>query len=412
MSVLGATNYQECQYVDYQNNFKSSKTRFVQVAMFEKFIYNWSSNDVAFVFLTKGTEGSEKKNWLDNGHFKYGTDKVIPSFGLKKLLADMNPPCKIEPVQIKNGDNEGEIWENFRTIFNCLQPGDEVYFDVTHGFRSLPMLVLVLNNYAKFLKNITITSITYGNYEARNEANEAPIIDLISLSELQNWTSGANMFIQTGDTKTLSKLLSEYEVASLNNFVDEINECRGLAIYEGISALNLSKELDNIDIHYNSFKELIDRIKDKVAGFQRNDLLNGFRSVGFCIEHKLIQQGVTLLQEFIVSYILSDIEESNWLNQFERNIVSGCLSINKFEKFIPSGSNDTEKERSQNIAKKVFELTYKKKLSDKVYKGLSLGARNDLNHAGKRNDPKDTGYFKEKLINYHKDTLEILGIKL
>ena len=33
-----------------------------------------------------------------------------------------------------------------------MQDGDELYFDLTHGFRYLPMLVMVLINYSKFLK--------------------------------------------------------------------------------------------------------------------------------------------------------------------------------------------------------------------------------------------------------------------
>lgn len=412
MSVLGATNYQECQYVEYQTGFKSSKTRFIQVTMFEKFVREWTANDIAYILLTSGKKGSEMKNWFDNGHCKYGTEELIVSTGLHKLLANMNLPCRIEPVYIKNGDDENEIWENFRTIFDCLKPNDEVYFDITHGFRSLPMLVLVLNNYSKFLKDIKIASITYGNYEARNELNEAPIIDLTSLSELQDWTAAANMFITTGNTKSITELLKNEDIKSLNDFVDEINECRGLEIYNGKSAINLKNNLKKFNVHNNSFKELLDKIGEKVDHFEPNDIVNGFRAVDFCIQHQLIQQGVTILQEFIISFILKEINYENWLHDFERTIVSGCMSINNLRCFKPSEKSEEEKLKSLEIAQKVFSLPYKKKLSDRVFKGLAHGARNDLNHGGKRNDPKPTGYFGEKLTEYFNNTLEILSIKL
>ena len=412
MSVLGATNYQECQYADYQTGFKSSKTRFVQVAMFEKFVCGWTANDIAYIFLTSGEKGSERKNWFDDGHINRDTKKVIPLCGLQKLLKDLNPSCKIEPVFIKNGDIETEIWENFRTIFNCLQPNDEVYFDITHGFRSLPMLTLVLNNYSKFLKNIKVASITYGNYEARNEVNEAPIIDLIPLSQLQDWTAAANMFIKTGNPKSISELLKNEEINSLNSFVDEINECRGLDIYYGKSAIDLKNDLERVNIHNHSFKELLDKVGEKVNLFKPNDIINGFRAVDFCIQYQLIQQGVTLIQEFIVSFILKDINEENWLNDFERTIVSGCMSINNLSCFRPSEKSDEERKKSLEIAQKVFSLPYKKRLSDKVFKGLAHGARNDLNHGGKRHGPKQTGYFGEKIKEYFNNTIQILSIKL
>ncbi len=412
ISVLGATNYKECQYVDTQSNFKSSKTRFIQVAMFEKFVMNWSSNDIAFIFLTAGNKGSEKKSWLDDGHVKNDTGEVIPSIGLQKLLEKLKPPCEIKPVKIKNGDTEAEIWENFRIIFNCLQQGDEVYFDVTHGFRPLPMLVLVLNNYSKFLKNIKVASITYGNFDARNERNEAPIMNLTPLSELQDWTAAANMFISTGKTNSISTLLETENIGSLDTFVDEINECRGRDIYSGQSALNLKRDLKKINIKNHSFRELLEKIERKVESFALNDILNGFRAVEFCIQHQLVQQGVTLLQEYIISWVLKDICNENWLNEFERNIVSGCMQINSIKSFKPSGKSEEMRLKSIEIAQKVFSLPYKKKLSDNVFKGLSKGARNDLNHAGKRIDSKPTGYFEEKLKYYYKKTLEILSIEI
>ena len=61
---------------------------------------------------------------------------------------------------------------------------------ITHAFRYLPMLVLVLANYAKFLKNVTVKSLTYGNYEAR-EGTNAPIVNLLPIAALQDWTTAA-----------------------------------------------------------------------------------------------------------------------------------------------------------------------------------------------------------------------------
>lgn len=408
MSVLGATNYTECIYFD--DEFRSSPTRFIQIAMFEKKAISWTEKDVAYIFLTGGEKGSWARNWNDNGHKKFGSDETIPSMGLKSLCSQMNLPFPIVPVKIKNGDNESEIWKNFRIIFDNLQPDDEVFFDVTHGFRSIPMLVLVLNNYSKFLKNIRIKSITYGNYEARNEKNEAPIISLNFISELQDWTSAANMFIETGRTSKLSQLLKPEGIISLDNFAQEIFECRGISINKGESATDLKNELNALEKNH-SFKEITQKIAEKVEPFTTNNLLNGFKAVEFCIQHHLIQQGVTLLLEFIVSFVIKEIGYQNITDEVVRNAVSAALNRNKIDGYVaPLALNEEDKKKSNEVVAKVFDLPYKKKLTDCVFKSLSQGSRNDLNHAGMRNTPHPTGYFEERLIKYHQLTREILNL--
>ncbi len=409
MSVLGATNYQECLYVDHRTNFKSSKTRFVQVAMFEKVVRHWTSEDIAYIFLTSGEKGSEKKNWFDNGHFRYGTNEPIASTGLKRLLNEMNLNCKIEPVMIKNGDSESEIWENFRIIFNCLQPGDEVYFDVTHGFRSLPMLVLVLNNYSKFLKNIKVALITYGNYEARNEQNEAPIIDLTPLSALQDWTIAASTFIETGKTNKITSLAGNEEFVVLNKFVNQIYECRGNDIIKGESAVKARQLLESSAEKLNNFDELLKKLAETFKDYQIDDIVNGFRAVQFCIKHHLVQQGITLLQESTISLVLSFLGY-NYFETYLRDTVSGVLSINP-DKFEPKGITEDEKKVSFQLAKKISQQPFYKNLSE-IYSRLSMGSRNDINHAGMREKSRQVGEIEKSLAKYFGKTVKLFELKL
>ena len=413
MSVLGSTPYQECCYVDANELFKSSRTKYIQIAMLEKLKKDWNSSDIAYIFVTGGDKGSEKKNWIDDGHCKNGTNETIKSKGLNSLIEELHIELKVQPIKIKNADNESEIWDNFRIIYDCLQPDDEVYFDVTHGFRSLPMMVMVLNNYSKFLKGIKVKSISYGNYEARNELNEAPIIDLILLSNLQDWTSAANMFFQTGRTTEITQLINQEEFKALDEFVKEIAECRGVSIFSGLTAKRVMEELNSINIQDHVYKELLNKVNEKVSKFELDDLLNGFRAVEFCIQYNLIQQGITLLQEFIISFLLDKINFKDWKDELARNTVTGCLSINNIGCFKSSEKlNDDEKQKAFEIAQKIFLLQFRKKLSEKVFKKLSLGSRNDLNHAGKRRDPKPTGYFELRLAEYFELTKEILSLKL
>ena len=154
ISFLGETNYGEC---DYQKDGISygGKLRFIQEATLNclNATNEWTKDDIAYILLTKG---AEEKNWLDNGQTKYGSDEKIIQSGLQTCLQNMQLPFPVEPIKdIPEGNDEREIWIIFQKIFDHIQDNDKLYFDMTHGYRYLPMLFLVLSNYAKFLKKIT-----------------------------------------------------------------------------------------------------------------------------------------------------------------------------------------------------------------------------------------------------------------
>lgn len=403
MSMLGASTYGECRYASEKENFQSSKVRFVQIAMLEKNAIKWSENDYAYIFVTTGERGSLLRNWRD----RVEGDNQIE--GLESCIRKLNLKCQIKPVEIENGSTEKELWENLKIIYDCLKEGDQVYFEITHGFRLLPMLALVLTNYARFLKGITIKEITYGNYEAK-EGDVAPIINLLALAELQDWTNATNLYLKTGRANELAALIGTDAVPSLNKFFQEISECRGIEIIKGETALQLKKELEQYRFEHILFAELISKIKEAVAPFKNDDIKNFTHAIQFCINFRMVQQGITLLLEFIITYILYEIGY-NPIQKENRDSLAGCLSINKLQNFTPSDRySEEQKENALKIAQLVFALPYKIKLTDNVYKNLSHGSRNDLNHAGMREDPKEAGYFEERLKKYYQLTMEILNI--
>lgn len=412
LSVLGSTDYGICSYVSEKSGFKSKPVRFVQEAVLELIRGdNWGSGDIGFVFVTGGKKGSSVKNWFDNGHRDRETDEPLEREGLKSRIEKMNLPFEIIPVPIEDGNDEKEIWKVFWKIFDCLQERDNIYIDITHGFRFLPMLILVLSNYARFLKNANTCHISYGNFEGRNkETNESKIIDLMTLVKLQNWTNGANQFISSGTVQGFTSLLENTSLTeSMKEFTDSFLGSRGVDIWEGTSALRLSTELSNIEIKHfpEPFKPILDKIKQKVTPFENGNLIErGIAAVKYCEEHNLIQQGITLLAELVVTYTLLHINH-DWKDDFARVIASNCLNINDKQKYDAVRVKADIKQKYDNgkisieemessilkhdaIVDKIFSLDIKNKLGNKIYKKLSQGTRNDINHAGVRTKPKTT----------------------
>jgi CRISPR-associated Csx2 family protein len=185
ISFLGSSFYGKCCYAS--KDFTSSETRFVQQATLE-----WIKNnegcfpDVSRILVTKGETGSKESNWNKNISVRSNSQskKNEQYSGLEKVLEEMG--IKATAIDIPDGKDEFEIWGIFETILGQLKKGDELYLDLTHGYRYMPMLLLVLSDFAKKTKQTTVAHISYGNFEGRDkEKNIAQFVDLLPLKSIQ-----------------------------------------------------------------------------------------------------------------------------------------------------------------------------------------------------------------------------------
>jgi CRISPR-associated Csx2 family protein len=410
ISFLGTNNYTECIYSF--NSDKSPVVTFVQSALINIFCSDWTENDKIYIFTTE----EALENW-------------------KKLQSEWNVNTPFENVMIKSGKNETEIWEIFQSMFKVMLEYDELYVDITHSFRSLPLLASSLLQYAKFLRHISVKAIYYGAFETLGNPRDiqnripnpndrnAPIFDLTAFSEIQDWAAAANDFIRFGNSSRLNQLtkddinpvlrLSEGkdEVASnlkkLNDNIDKlslnIKTNRGRNLVEGT-------ELDNIVSILTSLKQdlitplnpILDELKNSIKSIfkGKGNRENLLVSVQWCIDKQLIQEGFTLLQEGILSYFLED-----YLSEAKRTFISGFLnhySKNDFDqtKYILENSN------------KDFLITHLKSFNN-ISEWSSIFSqiteiRNDINHAGIRSNPLAANKFETKLNDLFKKATELL----
>ncbi|MCQ2974322.1 MAG: TIGR02221 family CRISPR-associated protein [Bacteroidales bacterium] len=405
ISVLGTGLYEKCKYA--RDNFESTETHFIQSATLEYLnVKNWSEGSMGLFLLT---DSAKKSNWdktiTQRRDTRINQDVIYP--GLEGIIEKMKLPLKIKPLTIPDGNNEEQIWEVFSKTFKELKDGDELYFDVTHAFRFLPMLILILCNYAKFLKGITLKSITYGNYEARNkETNIAPIIDLLPLSQLQDWTFAAGQYLETGNVDRLVELSnSELKpilieakgtnedannlrvfISSLNNVVKERQTCRGLSLIKSESFGKLKKTTEKIidGCLIKPLEPVISKIKDSFADFDTNEnIKNGFASAKWCFNNKLYQQAATILQEVVVSFFCNRhkiaIDDDT-----RREIVNQALILKFYHQENEEGDNWS---RVSDVDKPTLaDILTDELLSDEVaanFNNLSE-VRNDYNHSGMR----------------------------
>jgi len=359
VSLLGTGFYEKAVYVHNESGFKSSETRFIQQATLEfNKCKEWDSNDIALILLT---DKARETNWDKSIQTRFNRiqNAYVPYPGLEALIDGMGLPFKAKDISIPDGKDEKEMWDIFNIMFNELEEGDELYFDLTHSFRYLPMLILVLGSYAKFLKNITVASITYGNYEAKDSENNAPIVDLLPLSALQDWTFAAGQYLRNGNVSNLVELskreitpilrdpeLRDESTQHLNNFLKTLDTvikervfCRGLAIAKSDSlrkAKDFAAKLETTVIQ--PLNPIFDKIKGSLDGYDtKENIYNVLQAAQWCHKFGYYQQALTLLHEFTITYVCSRHEvdavdkDCRDTVAYAYEILSGCAQYDEYK---------------------------------------------------------------------------------
>ncbi len=167
-------------------------------------------SDKYYQDLSEISEKSDNTTELDSDIF----------LQLEKLLGNGS---KIIPI--KYGLNEEELKENLASIQilnSILLDNDELFIDITHSFRSLPILLTTSLMYLRDVSNksIQVNGIYYGMLEVIRELGFAPIVNIGLLDKMNNWIKGAYTFKNFGNAELITTLLGENNEISkkLNNF--------------------------------------------------------------------------------------------------------------------------------------------------------------------------------------------------
>ncbi len=414
LSFLGISNYDSVCY-GRPSDVPSTivPTRFIQEAIIRTYCSDFTEKDKVLVFTTKAA----LKNWEDGEHYNRKKDCQEFHEGLKTRLEKLDLLCSAQNIMVADGRTKEEIWQIFEVVYDIFEQHDEVYFDITHGFRSLPMLNLVLINYAKLLKNIKVKGIYYGAYEGKKIVDGievAPIWELTDFAKLQDWTNNASTFLKTGNASALVQQIDDYQYKSIRDNLESFSEFilgnRGINIYNGQVMIGLREALtQNIEPSDPAFKALqliLNKIRSEFDEYQSNSAINGFLAIRWCIHNGLIQQATTLLEEFITTFVLEELGHIKYLQDYKvRVTVSSALSINA-DKFDYGPKKDDELELHQELVKQVTEYPHRKLLSVLVTK-LKQSLRNDINHGGFREKPRS---FKEMSASIRKRYNEMAAL--
>lgn len=313
--------------------------------------------------------------------------KVVMTNEAKKCHDEaLQQVCAYEVIDIPSGKNEAELWEMFAILAEKIPKSARLIVDVTHGFRSQPMLALAACVYLRTVKDVKVEQIIYGAWEAKDAQGTAPVFDLTSFLSLIDWSVSAQQFMRYGNAAPMRDLLQgihiqthknqkEYRAKGLTQVGERLADfSNALAMIRPQEVLQhaedvpnaiekAQEDLENL-VETRPFSLLLEKVNERVKPYTRaNRKL--FTDEGFKAQAAMIRlylsteqytQAVTLAREAITSKICVD-------NGYD-----------------PFNQNHRQGKANKNISKlpTINELA-----------GKAKRLRDDLNHAGMKETPKE-----------------------
>ena len=400
ISFLGTNNYVECCY----SNDEHYPVRFIQEALIRETCKDWTANDHIYIFCTTDAEA---RNWVDNGQNR--ATEEIEKIGLDSRLKGLGLMVPYEKIMITEGFSEDDIWAIFDTVYETLQKDDEIYFDVTHAFRSIPLFSTVLFNYSRFMKETNVVSIKYGAFEKLGLAFEvkskplkkrgiAPIVDLTNVIRLQQFTDMANSLKTYGRVNKISQILNKQNDSFnpyLTKMSNAIESFDNHLLANDLNAIKSGKDVIEIKNNIkqvrkssipNPIKNVIEELDKELNGFvKENSNKNIEEAIKWAVKYKMLAQAYTLGLEYIKHLFAEKFADKNPFNH-----KTASKNRKEFQEYFSAlcsiSQEDVDTNNFKNALSEYKDLTMTFLNMDLVKKLRSyyskLGKnRNTINHA-------------------------------
>ena len=318
-------------------------------------------------------------------------------------LQERVPPDRLTVVPIPEGHTEAELWDIFSALTETVAEREEVVFDITHSFRSIPFLTFLAAAYLRAARRARIRAVVYGAYEARprDDPGPRPVFDLTPFVSLLDWLAATNQFIHTGDAQYLARLLRQEGAARRSGALKHAGEtlepfslavmlCRPLEVMRDAGRMeNMLKRAANDMAQWaRPFTVMADRIQAEYGKYNLPDpigdvaasLRHQLSIIRWYAEHGQIIQAVTLAREWVVTAVGMQLQGSFILATDEREKIerglSGLCRVAQGRSF-PCELNEVGRAlQSWPEAQAIRDL----------WNQLST-VRNDLDHAGMKPGP-------------------------
>ena len=299
---------------------------------------------------------------------------------LKYLHEELD--SRLQIGNIPNGNSEAELWEIFQICADAVDEGDEIIFDITHAFRSLPFLIFIVAAYLRQVKSVTLKYIIYGAFEARDaNTNRTPIFDLTPFIQLLDWMNAVNVFQRSGDARPIAGLDVPEDISNaLRGLSEALLTNRTLEAQNAAFAfnrLNLGQNLQSPAPFGMLIGQLQANYRDMAVYMPNTNPQTSLKKqavqIRWYIENQHYLQAITLIREWLVSWECLQQNQGDWLSQHSRKEAEKAL-------------NQRVEHQDSPFAKELESLI-SDQMSTKLWNQCFV-LRNDLAHCGMLHTPK------------------------
>lgn len=255
-----------------------------------------------------------------------------------------------EEIEISENLDPASQWEGFEKIIGKFLPNDELYLDLTHGFRSVPIMFSIAVNFLQQIKNIELKAAYYGAHDQGNR-----IIDFKDFFALNLWADAVSRLVENADAKKLAAVASgneSFQIADLNDdkMIESFNKLtdsiRNVDVnnISGIASDAIKMVKEKQAAASETEKLLLDMVIEKFSLLSTEEPLSGqydeeyFRVqieiIKVLIEHKLFMQAFTAMRECVGSIgliFIENVKYSNAEGRKKRNYADVFVNMLQFD---------------------------------------------------------------------------------
>lgn len=219
-------------------------------------------------------------------------------------------------------------WQWFEQILCHIEYGDQLTVDLTHGYRSVPIIFSTAINFLQKARNIGIEAVYYGAFDRNREL--APIIDMKDFYLINEWADAVSRLVDDADARKMAEVAErspEFQVGELNDpeviriFEDLTDTIRNVDVNNVAKKANAAirhireKEKSASEIGKLLLKLVIDKFVILTTDlppsgkYDRDYFRVQIEIIRLLLEHKLYMQAYTVMREFIASVGMIPFEQ-------------------------------------------------------------------------------------------------------
>jgi len=123
----------------------------------------------------------------------------------QKLITEKSPDTEIICRKVGNATNQESFDKIIQSLLDVVEDSDRIVFDITHGFRTQPIITSFALMYLRWLKNIESIELFYGGEAAEIRGQ---VIELSFCNNLLKATEAVAIYQQTGNYAPLGASLN------------------------------------------------------------------------------------------------------------------------------------------------------------------------------------------------------------